>query len=167
MGAEAVRRDQRYTRDNPRPICDGWDRMARGTGRRCHGLLAADGSFARCRREEQAGTRPIEVGTGCYVRKLTGDCARGIRHNPTPRDGVRLALVEWGNRPRRTVSRTDYRLHDGPDTLVAIHRRNDDDDGDKSVIWYGPSPAAIVRPVASHPLPPPHRNAPHARCTPF
>ena len=91
MGAEAVRRDQRYTRDNPRPICDGWDRMARGTGRRCHGFLAADGSFARCRREEQAGTRPIEVGTGCYVRKLTGDRACGVRHDPTPRDAVRLS----------------------------------------------------------------------------
>lgn len=83
MPAERVRRDRRYAKEHPCPICGGWDAEQRGQGRRCHGYLSADGRYARCSREEHATILPFESASGCYVHRLDGDCRCGLHHNPS------------------------------------------------------------------------------------
>lgn len=39
---------QRYTRDHPCPICQGWNNQRRGRGERCWGYVMADGTAAVC-----------------------------------------------------------------------------------------------------------------------
>ena len=135
MGAEPVGRDQGYSRDNPCPICEGWDSLARGNGHRCYGFLSTDGSFGRCSREECAGILPFEARTGCYVHKLTGDCACGVRHDRAPRTSTHLTVIERRDRSRRLMGKKDYPVKDEAGTLAAIHRRSDYDGGGKSVAW--------------------------------
>jgi len=132
-----VASEQRFTKDHPCPICDGWDTLARGTGRRCHGFRSTDGTFARCSREEHAGALPSEAKTGLYVHKLTGNCACGSRHDPRPQGGARFTLLD-GAAERRVVAETDYRVCDEHGALQGIHRRLDYSDGDKIVYWLQP-----------------------------
>lgn len=138
MGAEPVSRDRRYSRDNLCPICGGWDGITRGTGHRCHGFRSADGTFARCSRDEHAGALPIEAKTACYVHKLAGDCACGIRHDPRPHDGPRFTLLDGAVPSRRPIRTIDYRVRGGNGVTVAIHRRREYAGGDKTVTWYQP-----------------------------
>lgn len=45
----------RWTRQEPCPVCDGWEGDRRGQGLRCFGFLGGDGKYAHCTREELAG----------------------------------------------------------------------------------------------------------------
>lgn len=75
----AVSRDQRYTRERPCPICQGYDAQDRGQGKRCGGYLSPDGLYARCQREELAGATEADE-YGLYRHRLRDDCHCGARH---------------------------------------------------------------------------------------
>jgi hypothetical protein len=75
-----VRPEQRFTAERPCPICGGHDRSPRGAGERCYGFLSDDGEWARCTREELAGSAPLDERSRAYVHKLTGDCKCGAQH---------------------------------------------------------------------------------------
>jgi len=51
----SVQRSQRFTRDNPCPVCRGYEQAGRGQGKRCHGFRSEDGNFAYSTREEWSG----------------------------------------------------------------------------------------------------------------
>jgi hypothetical protein len=75
----------RYSRDDPCPICGGWERAPRGQGTRCHGYRSADGAWARCSRDEHAGDLAMEPNTTTYVHRLVDDCHCGRAHDQRPR----------------------------------------------------------------------------------
>lgn len=78
-------KDRFITSSSPCPICDGYDRMPRGKGRRCSGFKTPDGAYAICTREEHGGElSPIETVTGQgYKHILHGPCKCGVEHAPT------------------------------------------------------------------------------------
>ena len=70
---------RRFTKAHPCPVCGGHDGLARGQGRRCFGYLDASGDYARCTREERAGSlRQNRDGT--YSHRLRGPCRCGQTH---------------------------------------------------------------------------------------
>jgi Protein of unknown function (DUF3987) len=76
----SVGKEQRYTRTRRCPICDGAESDPRGKAKRCIGFLSADGQYARCSRDEHAGSLAIEEGTQTYVHRIVGDCKCSMRH---------------------------------------------------------------------------------------
>ena len=109
MGSTAsnVRPEQRFTRTNPCPVCGGHERQPRGEGKRCHGFISQDGEWARCTREEHAGSAPFEEHTRAYVHKLVGDCKCGVRHGLTAGSGRESRGGRKGQR-FRAVETYDY-----------------------------------------------------------
>src|SRR5215471_5232112 len=73
---------QRFTRSFPCPICGGGANDPKGRGKRCAGFLSSDGRFARCTREEYAGTLPLDLDTEppTFLHFLEGDCLCGVSH---------------------------------------------------------------------------------------
>lgn len=76
---------QRFKKGRPCPICGGTDGDPRGKGRRCHGFLSDDGTYAHCARDEHAHGLPAEKG-GTYAHKIGGPCRCGVTHSDEPRD---------------------------------------------------------------------------------
>lgn len=81
--ADAVRRSQRWSPEQPCPICQGHDKMMRGKGLRCSGYMGADRRYAHCSREELAGGLPIEANS-TYAHRLEGPCRCGATHGDAP-----------------------------------------------------------------------------------
>lgn len=79
--ASGVRPDQRFTPDNPCPVCGGHDRAPRGQGERCFGFFSENGDWAHCTREEFAGDLLPNAGSGAYAHKLAGACNCGVSHD--------------------------------------------------------------------------------------
>ncbi len=67
---------QRFTKERPCPICRGWDRMDRGEGKRCHGYISSDRSYAHC--AQVVCGEPYD--TGLYAHRLEGKCKCGETH---------------------------------------------------------------------------------------
>lgn len=80
----AVTAGQRYTRYRRCPICDGAESDPRGQARRCIGYVSADGGYARCSREEYAGSAPLDEASDCWLHKLHGECRCGVAHGDAP-----------------------------------------------------------------------------------
>jgi AAA domain len=80
--AYRVTSDQRYTQGRACPICGGAETDKRGQGTRCIGFISDDEEWARCSREESAGSAPYEEQTRCYVHRLRGECRCGVQHGP-------------------------------------------------------------------------------------
>ncbi len=55
----AIRREQRYTRSHPCPICHQYVGDPRGD---CHGFLSDDGEWATCDKDHGEGAMLIEKG---------------------------------------------------------------------------------------------------------
>jgi hypothetical protein len=73
---------QRFTREQPCPICGGHDGAARGQGQRCFGYLDSTGEYARCTREELAGELAINADE-TFSHRLSGLCRCGVEHGPS------------------------------------------------------------------------------------
>jgi hypothetical protein len=69
----------RFSRTNPCPVCGGHDGLARGKGARCFGYYDRQGEYARCTREEHAGSLP-QNRDGTYSHRLHGPCRCGRAH---------------------------------------------------------------------------------------
>jgi len=76
----AVRSQQRFSKDDPCPICGGYDRLPRGAGTRCFGFLSGDGRFAHCTREEFAGALERNPASQAFAHRLEGPCGCGRTH---------------------------------------------------------------------------------------
>jgi hypothetical protein len=72
-------RPLRFTRTRPCPVCGGHDGLVRGQGIRCFGYGDASGDYARCTREDRAGTLP-QNRDGTYSHWMHGDCRCGQTH---------------------------------------------------------------------------------------
>jgi hypothetical protein len=72
----------RYTAQNPCPICKGHPALPQGQGIRCTGFISQDGRWARCSREQYADSLALDERTTppSYLHRLTGLCACGVRH---------------------------------------------------------------------------------------
>jgi AAA domain len=105
--ASSVRPEQRFTSSNPCPVCGGHERQPRGEGKRCHGFISEDREWARCTREEHAGSAPFEERTRSYVHKLVGDCKCGVRHDLAVGSGRESREGRKGQR-FRAVATYDY-----------------------------------------------------------
>lgn len=81
-----------FRRRNPCPICEGHADLPPGRGQRCWGYLSDDGAYARCTREEFAGS--IERNSDeTYSHRLEGPCHCGKTHGESrsasiPRDQI-------------------------------------------------------------------------------
>lgn len=95
--------NQRFSKERPCPICEGFDSVARGQGERCFGFLSNDGNWAHCTREENAGSLQINPESQTYAHLLQGDCKCGRRHG---NDGNQTV------KPRE-VAAYDYRDESG------------------------------------------------------
>ena len=76
-----VAASERFSKDHPCPICDGYPALPRGQGIRCTGYQ--NGSYARCSRDEHAGTLPRNE-DDTYSHLLTGPCRCGRTHGDAP-----------------------------------------------------------------------------------
>jgi hypothetical protein len=75
---------RRFTPSRPCPICHGHEGGARGRGVRCFGYLDSRGEYARCTREEHAGSLPRNR-DGTYSHRLAdGTCRCGLVHGAAP-----------------------------------------------------------------------------------
>lgn len=72
----------RFTSRQPCPVCGGHKDLPQGVGVRCHGFLAADGTYAHCTREELAGPLPLGKDEA-YAHRLGGSCKCGATHGGT------------------------------------------------------------------------------------
>jgi hypothetical protein len=76
---------ERFNRFHPCPVCGGWDQQPRGQGKRCYGYLDSTGEYARCTREELAGSLPRNEDS-TFSHRLQGSCRCGVIHRPEPFD---------------------------------------------------------------------------------
>jgi hypothetical protein len=72
-----IGREQRFTRRNPCPICDGG---ADDEQQHCWGYLREDGRYAFCTRDEPAGNLTRDTAKGAYKHLLGGVCRCGEEH---------------------------------------------------------------------------------------
>lgn len=73
----------RFTSSHPCPVCGGHDGLARCQGIRCFGYMDRSGRYARCTREEYAGSLP-QNRDGTYSHRLYDTCRCGQAHGNTP-----------------------------------------------------------------------------------
>ncbi len=74
----AITRSDRWSRDNPCPVCGGCERDPRGQGVRCTGFVSSDGEYLHCSREELAGG--IDPSGETYGHRRHGPCKCGTTH---------------------------------------------------------------------------------------
>jgi len=114
-----VANTQRYTAQNPCPVCDGHKNLPAGQGRRCTGFLSEDGHYARCSRDQYAGSAEREDTQGlvAWVHWLgDGDCRCGNGPHGHSSLGPRRSFNGTHNTdtvPSREVAAYDYRNLDG------------------------------------------------------
>lgn len=75
----SVSREQRHLRNSPCPVCNGYDEMPRGQGKRCNGFTSGDAMWCHCAREELAGGISAND-AGLYVHMMKGPCNCGMTH---------------------------------------------------------------------------------------
>jgi AAA domain len=76
----------RFHKNNPCPICGGYQEMPVGIGERCWGFLTRSGDAAFCTREEFAGDlepKVLSIGGEVWLHRLGKACGCGQRHSPT------------------------------------------------------------------------------------
>ena len=76
----SVDASQRFSEEDPCPVCGGYGGAQRGTGSRCYGFFAVGEPFAHCTREEYAGPITKNEASGTYAHLIGGECGCGVRH---------------------------------------------------------------------------------------
>jgi 5S rRNA maturation endonuclease (ribonuclease M5) len=102
----SVRRDQRFTKAHPCPVCGGYDAEARGQGKRCYGFLSSDATYAHCTREEYARDLERYPNSDTFAHRLVGDCRCGERHDPLP--DTTLTTSQRAKKKKRIKVAYDY-----------------------------------------------------------
>lgn len=103
----------RYTANYPCPICGGHPNLPPGKSVRCTGFLSENGLYARCSREQYAGSAPLDesVTPAAWIHYLLGDCKCGVSHDLSP---LTLRPTNHGANseeflPSRILATYDYR----------------------------------------------------------
>lgn len=110
----------RFTAENPCPICGGDPSIPQGQGRRCAGFLSSDGTTAHCTREQFAGSLVLNTTSPpTYAHRLHGACGCGTQHDKQP---APAGTRKWD-------------LIDATGKIVATHWRKDDGKGNKHMWW--------------------------------
>jgi hypothetical protein len=76
----SVTKDQKFTADNPCPVCNGYQSGKRGTGERCYGFYSADRKYVNCTRDEFAGSLQQNSSSNTYSHYMVGRCNCGTKH---------------------------------------------------------------------------------------
>jgi hypothetical protein len=138
---------QRFRRkEDPCPICGGWERAARGQGIRCHGYRATNPEYVYCTREDAAGALAPDPATGLYRHYLAGPCHCGVTHQgaPPPRArGLIRRRPEAPLGPRTLVATYDYLDEHG--ALGYRKHRYRLPDGAKTFRFERPDPERVGR----------------------
>src|SRR3954452_886097 len=139
--------EQRFTKENPCPVCGGHKDLAQGKSERCWGFLSEDRKYAHCTREEYAGNLEQHPNSDTFSHKLSGDCKCGVSHNGHNETVTNLSSF---SRP------TDvYKIKDDEGNLIALHERYDLGSRKKKFKWRrrpnGPANLGGL-PVADLPL---------------
>jgi len=98
--------EQRHTRRNPCPICDGGEDMPRGQAVRCAGFTSEDGEWVRCERMGEAEGAELDEA-----------CSPPAYKWKRREDGTYRA---WTKEPPRTAIHTT-RLRDGTGSAYSRH----------------------------------------------
>ena len=102
-----VNTPRRFTKANPCPVCGGHDGLSRHQGVRCFGYYDSSGGYARCTREDRAGSlRQNRDGT--YSHRLDAACLCGQSHGgvfPLTNDAVPAVARTIGHRPSSVSGR--------------------------------------------------------------
>jgi hypothetical protein len=118
---------ERFTRNNPCPICGGSSNLPQGQGRRCYGLYDEKREFARCTREDHAG-KLTQNSDGTYSHRLQGECLCGETHGAA---GQRAAGGRPGEHRRKT-----WEIREAGGAVVAEHVRVEYINGTKRFEWW-------------------------------
>jgi putative DNA primase/helicase len=79
-GIVSIPKNQKFTADNPCPVCSGYDLAPRGKGERCYGFGSEDGKYANCTRDEFAGSLQKNPNSNTYSHYMVGRCKCGTNH---------------------------------------------------------------------------------------
>jgi hypothetical protein len=127
-------RVERFTAEQRCPVCQGYDDLPRGQGTRCWGFLTPNGLYAHCTRDEYSGQLRKNLKSDTYPHRLRGDCACGVRHDPSlPRD--------HGRSGRRQIATYDYT--DEQSILLYQVVRYVNPDGSKAFKQRGPTAKGV------------------------
>lgn len=119
----------RFTRNDPCPICGGFANLPQGQARRCYGWYDERREYARCTREEKAG-RLERNGDGTYSHRLQGDCLCGETHGAaSPTQPATASRA--GERRRKT-----WEIREAGGAVVAEHVRVEYLNGSKRFEWW-------------------------------
>ncbi|HZA24308.1 MAG TPA: AAA family ATPase [Dehalococcoidia bacterium] len=127
--------DQRFKRQNPCPVCGGFDQVPRGKRERCFGYLSDDGMYAHCTRPERAGALEMHPSSLTYPHRVQGQCKCGTSHDgsATPRSNTNGTVIKNGHKPQSgPVVRDEIRDVNG--VVVAIHCRRGT--GPSKQMWW-------------------------------
>ena len=142
-----MKSEQRFTRRNPCPVCDGYPELPQHRGTRCWGFLSSDGEWAHCTREEYADGLDFNDLSNTYAHRLDGDCACGVTHRTgepvEPREVQPQPDMRWMNRPH---IKDTYDYHDADGKLVYRRARYETGEGEQRLKWFLP-----WRPDPEHP----------------
>ncbi len=74
---------QRFSQNNPCPVCGGHAGLPQGQGRRCFGFICDDAMSALCTRDEHAGAMPLNQAAQGYFHRYRGPlrCGCGTPHD--------------------------------------------------------------------------------------
>jgi hypothetical protein len=104
-----ISRDQRFRKEQPCPICQGYDDAPRGSDQRCYGFRSAKGTYAHCTIDRHAGRLNKNPDNNTYPHKLYGDCPCGTRHDPS----VPPSSSNRTTKRKREVDTYDYTDEEG------------------------------------------------------
>jgi hypothetical protein len=95
-----LRSTERFSLAKPCPVCGGHDGLLRGRGVRCFGYYDGSRAYARCTREENAGSL-TQNRDGTYSHFLHGPCRCGQVHvnSPHAADDFRDGPPSGRNKP--------------------------------------------------------------------
>jgi hypothetical protein len=114
---QGERTTQRFTRNDPCPVCGGYESLGRGRGVRCFGYYDSSARYARCTREDRAGGLP-QNRDGTYSHRLHGQCRCGQVHGDAT-----AADVSHLSGPRNSQRKRSEQRFRSCFTLTAFLRR--------------------------------------------
>lgn len=132
-----------HTRSAPCVVCNGHSGLPVGKGVRCHGYTVTldHGTYAFCSREEHAGGRLRDSGSGLYPHRLDQPCRCGVAHG--------AAVVSIGEASRAIEATYDYTDAEGVLRYQVVRYRpkafkQRTPDGRGGWTWKGPGKSELL-----------------------